>query len=186
MDKNTISNRKDGVLVWITGLPGSGKTTLSREVYELIKHVVPSIRMDGDVFREIMGNDLGYNMADRKVNAFRLAKMNKYLVEHGLVVVCATVSLFNEIHKWNRDNITNVIEVYINVPEEILHSRDQKNMYSQAKAGENNHVYGINQPYEVPEKPEIVINNDGSIGKLLSKAEEIKDLIMHKIGVLSI
>lgn len=173
---------ENGVLVWITGLPGSGKTTLAIRVYDLIKDIYPSIKMDGDVFREIMGNDLGYNTEDRRANAFRLARMNKYLVEHGMVVICSTVSLIADIHKWNREHIKNIIEIFIEVPEEVLHRRDQKQMYSQGKAGIIDNVYGIHQSFDIPLSPELRVVNDGDLDHFLAHAEMINDLIISKIN----
>lgn len=180
MKFSNFSHTKNGVLVWITGLPGSGKTILSKEVYELIKDAVPSIRMDGDIFREIMGDDLGYTIEDRKKNAFRLARMNKYLVEHGVVVICATVSLFKEVHDWNKKNIKNFLEVFIDVPENILHERDQKKLYSKGKTGEIRNVYGVDQTFDIPQNSDLVIKNDASLDEFLKYALKIEDLLKTK------
>jgi len=170
----------EGILVWITGLPGCGKTTLSKEVYKLINKKLFTIRMDGDIFREIMGNDLGYTIEDRKKNAFRLARMNKYLVEHGAVVICATVSLFEEVHDWNRENVKNLLEVFIDVPENILYERDQKNLYSKGKIGETKNVYGIDQTFDIPKNPDLIIKNDAGLDDFLNNSFEIEKLLIQK------
>ncbi|MDD2656643.1 MAG: adenylyl-sulfate kinase [Patescibacteria group bacterium] len=175
-------NKKNanGALVWITGLPGCGKTTLSKKLYESINNKLFTIRMDGDVFREIMDNDLGYTIEDRKKNAFRLARMNKYLVEHGAVVICATVSLFKEVHDWNRKNINNLLEIFIEVSENVLNERDQKNLYSKGKTGETKNVYGIDQSFDIPKNPDLIIKNDGSLDDFLKNTLKIEDLLKAK------
>lgn len=166
--------------MWISGLPGAGKTTLANKTYELIKDVTPTVCVDGDVIREMMGNDLGYDPESRKLNAWRLAKLNKYLVEHHLTVICSTVSLIKEIHEWNRENIKNLIEVYIEVPMEDLVSRDKKGIYSKALNGEIKDAYAINQSYDIPEKPDLIIKNDKDLDFLMKNAQYIKDLILKK------
>ena len=174
-NKNT-----EGTLVWITGLPGTGKTTLGEKTYETIKVHVPSVFMDGDIFREIMGNDLRYSREDRKVNAFRIARMNKYLVKHGLTVICATVSLFKEVHAWNHKHINNLIEVFIEVPEPLLKKRDPKGFYAQKKLGTIQNVVGIDQVYDKPQKPHIIINNNGSLKDFLHHTHTITQLVLKQ------
>ena len=169
-----------GVLVWITGLPGSGKTTLAQALYGLIKNQLPSICIDGDIIRDIMGKDLGYNMKDRLKNAYRIAKLNKYLIDHNLIVICSTVSLFKEIHQWNRKNIKNLIEIYIDVPMDILIQRDQKKMYSQALKGKKKNVRGIDQKFDIPMKPSLIIKNDKNLNIFLENVKKINKLILKK------
>jgi adenylylsulfate kinase-like enzyme len=174
---------KQGVLVWITGLPGSGKTTLAQTLYKLIEDKLPSVCIDGDAIRNIMGNDLGYNMKDRLANAYRIARLNKYLVDHNLIVVCSTVSLFKEIHQWNRENIKNLIEVYIDVPMDILIKRDQKKMYTQALKGKKKNVRGFDQSFDIPEKPDLIIKNSGGLDSFLKNIKKIKKLINNKYNI---
>ena len=174
-------NDKKGVLVWITGLPGSGKTTLAKTLHGLMKNNIPSVLVDGDAVREIMGHDLGYNIKDRLANAYRIVKLNKLLTDHGLVVLCPTVSLFSEIHRWNKNNIENLIEIFIDVPMEVLISRDQKGMYSAAVRGKKKNVRGINQKFDVPKKPHFTIRNHGDLDSFLKNAGMIKKMILRKM-----
>jgi len=169
-------------LVWITGLPGSGKTTLAQTLYRFIGDKFPSVCIDGDAIRNIMGNDLGYNMKDRLANAYRIARLNKYLIEHNLIVICSTVSLFKEIHQWNRKNIKNLIEVYIDVPMDILIKRDQKKMYTQALNGKKKNVRGVDQSFDIPEKPDLIIRNNGDLDSFLKNIKKINKLIINKYG----
>ena len=151
-------------VVWITGLPGAGKTTVSKLVVEGLKQRTAAVvRLDGDLFREVMGNDVGYDPEGRLANARRLARMCKLLVDQGLVVVCATVSLFKEIHDWNRANFPSHLEVFLKVSDETLHARDQKGLFSQAKSGAVSHVVGANQSFDVPADAHLVIDNDGQL-----------------------
>lgn len=173
-------NNQEGRLVWITGLPGTGKTILGEKIYSLVRDIVPAIRVDGDVFREIMGGDLGYSMADRKANAFRIVRMNKYLVEHGMTVICATVSLFKEVHDWNREHISDLTEVYIEVPQTLHKERDYKGFYRQTAKGEIQNVIGIDQPFDKPQNPHITIINDGTLENFLKNAHKIAQQLLSR------
>ena len=170
------------MLIWITGLPGSGKTTLAQSLYNSMENEYPSVFIDGDAIRNIMGNDLGYNTKDRLANAYRIAKLNKYLVDHNLIVVCATVSLFKEIHQWNKDNIKNLAEIYIDVPMETLIKRDQKKMYSQALKGKKKNVRGFDQSFDIPEKPDLIIKNNKDLNSFLKNVTKINKLISKRYG----
>jgi adenylylsulfate kinase len=152
----TSRSTTPGTVVWITGLPGAGKTTIAEEVHRLLKARSSAVvRLDGDVFREAMGNDLGYDMADRLENARRLSRFCRLLSTQGLDVVCATVSLFHEIHVWNRTNLPRYLEVYLRVSAATLRARDQKMLVS---AGKN--VVGVDQPFDEPVDAHLVLDND--------------------------
>lgn len=147
-------------LIWITGLAGSGKSTLAREVYAQLKKNHPaSVLLDGDQFREIIGNDVGYDDQGRLVNARRIAKMCRFLNTQEIHVVCATMSLYKEIHDFNRANIASYFEVFVNTHMDELINRDQKNLYSRALKGEIKNVMGVDQPYDIPEQPHMELKN---------------------------
>ncbi|MDD3443307.1 MAG: adenylyl-sulfate kinase [Sulfurimonas denitrificans] len=163
-------------LVWITGLSGSGKTTIGKNVFKKLKKEHSNIVfLDGDVFREILGNDLSYSKKDRIKNAKRIHKMCKFLVNQDISVVCATMSLFKEIHRLNRDNITNYHEVFIECDLEELIKRDQKGLYSKSKKN----VVGIDLDYDKPKQCELTIDNTQK-NNLESKANEILALLKGK------
>lgn len=150
-----------GTVVWITGLPGSGKTTLATEVERVLRdRATAVVRLDGDVFREVMDNDLGYSREDRLKNARRLSRMCRLLADQGVNVVCATVSLFREIHDWNRANMTRYVEVYLQVTRATLVARNQKGLIRRALAGEACELVGVDQSFDEPVEPHLVITND--------------------------
>jgi cytidine diphosphoramidate kinase len=152
-----------GTVVWITGLPGSGKTTVAAEVERVLRRrSAATVRLDGDVFREVMGNDLGYSREDRLRNAWRVARICKLLSDQGLDVVCATVSLFREIHEWNRANFARYVEAYLRVSRDTLIARNQKGLMEKALAGDLTEVVGVDQAFDEPTSPDLVIANDGA------------------------
>ena len=150
-----------GTVIWITGLPGAGKTTIARELERQIRVRTPAVvSVDGDAFREILGNDLGYSSADRLENARRIGRLCRMLSIQGQHVVCSTVSLFHECHAWNRAHFPRYLEVLVRARDETLRARDQKQLYSRAHAGTEPNVPGAGQPYELPLNPDLVLDND--------------------------
>ena len=147
-----------GVMYWITGLAGVGKTTIGTALHERIKTFNQAVVMlDGDALREVFGNDLGYTAEDRYKCAMRYARLSKYLCDQGITVICCTISMFEKVRQWSRNNVSKYIEVYVKASDKTLEERDKKNLYS----GGYSNVAGINQPVEVPVSPHITLNNDG-------------------------
>lgn len=171
---------ENGKLLWITGLSGAGKTTIATEVYTLLKNLHSNIVfIDGDVIREILGNDLGHDIEDRKKNAVRISKMCEFLTGQNIHVVCATMSLFKEIHNLNRENIEEYYEIFIDVPMEELIKRDSKGLYAKALKGENKNVMGIDLPYDEPKNPFMKIDNSTLEVSIHDKAVNI----IEKVGL---
>jgi cytidine diphosphoramidate kinase len=150
-------------LYWLTGLSGAGKTTIGSIFYARLKEVKDNIvYLDGDVLREVFGNNKNYSPDERKKLAMCYSRLCKMLTEQGIDVVIATISMFHEVREWNRENIENYNEIYIKVPMDVLIARDQKNLYSRALRGEVEHVMGIDVEVEEPNNPDVIIINDGS------------------------
>ena len=167
-------------LIWITGLSGSGKTTIGREVYnKLTAENSNTIFLDGDSFREILGNDLGHAPKDRLENAKRISRMCKFLIAQDINVVCATMSLYKEVHDLNRAEIENYVEVFVDCDLDELIRRDQKGLYSKAIKGELENVVGVNLPYDKPAQCELVIDNSQRNG-LVEKVQQILNLLGEK------
>lgn len=116
--------------------------------------------LDGDAIREIMGKDLGFTLDDRRRNGWRICRICKYLSDQGINVVCATLSQFNDQQEWNRSNLNNYFEVYLEVDINVLIKRNQKGLYSGALAGKINNVVGIDMPFPPPLAPDLrLVNN---------------------------
>lgn len=170
-----MDNKIMGTVYWITGLSGAGKTTIAKELYKYLKTKKNNVVMlDGDILRNVYGNDLGYIEEDRKKGAMRNARLCEMLSKQGIDVICATISMFDSCRDWNRKNINNYCEIYLRVPIEVLKERNQKGLYSDNAAN----VLGINMKFEEPKKPDIVINNDGE-----KTIAEVSSLLIQKLSL---
>lgn len=116
--------------------------------------------LDGDILREVFGNDLGYSKEERLRSAYRNARLCRLLSDQGIDVVCATISLFNEIQQWNRKHIPGYKEIFLDVPLDVLACRGKKQVYEET--AENHSVVGINIQEEKPLNPDLSLINDGS------------------------
>jgi adenylyl-sulfate kinase len=170
-----------GKLLWITGLSGAGKTTIGTEVYNILKEkYLNTVFIDGDIIREILGNDLGHDIEDRKKNAVRISKMCEFLTNQNVNVVCATMSLFKEIHELNRKNINQYYEILVDVNIDELVKRDSKGLYAKALKGEIKNVIGVDLPYDKPENPFMTIDNTTLETSIYDKALNI----INKVGLI--
>lgn len=153
-----------GRVFWITGLSGAGKTTVGRELCRRLRAAGrPTIFLDGDALRGAIADDLGHGARDRLLSATRNARLCKLLAAQGMDVVCATISLFHDVQRWNRENIPDYREIYLRVPIEELRRRDSKGIYALAQRGEAPEVVGLSVRAEVPEKPDLVLDNYGGL-----------------------
>lgn len=149
-------NAHQGGVVWLTGLSGSGKSTIAaaveRELFNAGHFVV---LLDGDNVRTGLCGDLGFSLEDRKENIRRIAETAKLLVAAGAQVLCSFVSPTREIRAMAKAIIgtEDFYEVFVNTPLEICEERDVKGLYAKARAGEIKGFTGIDSPYEAPENP---------------------------------
>jgi len=152
------------MVIWITGLSGAGKTTLSNE---LEKKLRPSLRhlvtVDGDIVRDLFGGDLSHRVEDRIVQINRLQKLAKLLSTQGLVVIVAALYAHPDLLKWNRDNIDEYFEIYLDAPLPLVMERDAKGLYAAARSGEMQDVVGMDIPWNPPDAADITI--DCSLGE---------------------
>lgn len=140
-------------LIWITGLSGAGKSTIAKEIYSQLKPSFSNtVIIDGDAFREVVGNDLKHTLEDRIKNAYRIVKMCKYLYNQDINVICATMSLYQEIHEFIYNNFEDPLIVYLDVSMDELKRRNQKGLYSN---GSN--VTGIDLPFDEPSHSDFVL-----------------------------
>ena len=164
------------MVVWIIGLSGSGKTTLAETVYRQTKKKNNSLFfLDGDVIREVFNHDLGHELEDRKINASRMSQLSKYLDDQGISVVCSILSIFQSTRDWNRENINNYYEVFIDVDMEDLRDRDVKGIYKAFNEGRLNNVVGEDIKFTKPENSDLVILNNQSLEYLLSFSDQIAE-----------
>jgi len=153
-----------GRVFWITGLSGTGKTTLGRELWRRLRAAGrPAFFLDGDALRATIAEDLGHTAADRRRSAMRNARLCRLLAAQGTDVVCATISLFHEVHRWNRENIPGYREIYLRVPLDELRRRDQKGLYAETPGGRAPNVVGVDVPAEAPQSPDLILDNYGSL-----------------------
>jgi adenylylsulfate kinase len=167
-----------GLVIWLTGLSGAGKTTLARSLSVQLKEAgLPVETLDGDEIRENLSRGLGFSQQDRDVNVRRIGFVARLLARNGVVVLGAAISPYRQ----SRDDVRRLvegeglkfIEVLVRCPLETLVSRDTKGLYKKALAGEISNFTGINDPYEEPVAPEITVDSatesiDESTEKVLS------------------
>lgn len=162
VDSKSLENKKPtktGIVYWLTGLSGVGKTTLARALIKRFSRENKPIWLDGDPLREVYGNTSGYSYKERKKVAFKNARLCKYLSDQGFNVVCSTISLFHEVQNWNKENIPNYIEIWIKTPLNILEERDPKMIYQTRKNNLDAEVAGLDVAVEFPKKPDFTIEN---------------------------
>jgi adenylylsulfate kinase len=168
-----------GVTVWFTGLPCCGKTTVADKVASLLKEQGRKVeRLDGDIVRKSLTSDLGFSKDDRDENIKRVTFVAKLLTRNNVIVLATFVSPYRERRKKTREEIGDFIEVYVKCPLDICIDRDVKGMYEKALKGEIKGFTGINDPYEEPLNPELVLNTDKetveeSVEKVLEKMREL-------------
>lgn len=150
-----------GHVIWITGLSGAGKSVIAGEVVRQWRRRSPAVvLLDGDAFREVLGDNLGHDPKDRLKNATRISRCARWLSDQELNVVCATMSLFPEIHEWNRQSLPKYLEVYVKVDWEILKKRDPHGLYTSAVKKKNPQVVGIDLPFQEPSHPDLILKNN--------------------------
>jgi adenylyl-sulfate kinase len=143
--------------VWLTGLSGSGKTTIAKRLVEELRDRGLRVeRLDGDVVRKSLTRDLGFSKADRDANIERVTFVAKLLTRNGVGVVCAFISPYRERRARSREEIGDFVEVYVECPVEVCAERDVKGLYEKAFRGEIADFTGVSDPYEPPEEPAIV------------------------------
>jgi bifunctional enzyme CysN/CysC len=148
-------------VVWFTGLPGAGKSTiaalLERRLHALGAH---TYLLDGDDVRKGLSSDLGFSEADRVENIRRVAEVSKLMADAGLIVLAACISPFRAGRRMARELMAPVafVEVHVDAPLAVAEARDPKGFYKKARAGEIRDFTGVDSPYEPPERPEVHID----------------------------
>lgn len=178
MSTNCCSDRK-GVTLWFTGLPCSGKSAIADRVAEILKGKgYYAERLDGDIVRQDLTRDLGFSKKDRDENIRRVTFVSKLLTRNGVIVLTSFISPYKEMREHARKEIGSFLEVYVKCPVEVCAQRDVKGMYKKAMRGEIKEFTGVSDPYEEPERPELLIESsqeplEQSVGRVMAKLEQL-------------
>lgn len=173
--------KQKGVVLWFTGLSGSGKSTIANEVAHKLHsmgHI--SYVLDGDNVRHGLNKDLGFSPEDRNENIRRISEVANLFADAGIITITAFISPYRKFRNFCRELVgeDRFIEIYAKASIKTCENRDTKGLYKKARAGVIKDFTGINAPYEEPEKPELVVDTDKetveeSTEKVLKKLKEL-------------
>ena len=176
--------REGGFALWFTGLSGSGKTTIAHLVGpELDARGAIVEYLDGDTVRTHLSKGLGFSKEDRDANIERIGWVASRLVRHGAAVICAAISPYTETRATARELVEEFgpfVEVYVKASVEECARRDVKGLYEKAFAGEIKGFTGVDDPYEAPESPEIVVDTEAQT------PEESAQIVVQKLEELGL
>lgn len=162
------------VVIWFTGLSGSGKTTISKVIEERIRSRKLRVQhLDGDAMRAIFPGT-GFSKEERDAHIRRVGLLCSMLEKNGVIVVASFVSPYRETRDFVRNLCHNFIEVYISTPLEVCEKRDVKGLYAKARSGEIKNFTGISDPYEEPKNPELSLDTSN-----ISETEAIENVMAY-------
>jgi adenylylsulfate kinase len=168
-----------GFTIWFTGLSGSGKSTLSEIIEERLKARGRNVEiLDGDIVRTHLSKGLGFSREDRDTNIKRIAFVCGLLTRNGVICISAAIAPYSEAREWARHEIKKFVEVYVKCPIEVCRQRDVKGLYKLVDEGKIKNFTGVDDPYEEPEHPELVIETDKesikeSVERIFAKIVEL-------------
>ena len=161
-EQRALQNKHKPCVVWLTGLSGSGKSTIANTLeLQLSALSLKTYTLDGDNIRRGLSHDLGFSDADRAENIRRVAEVAKLMADAGLIVIVAFISPFISERDFARNIIANdeFVEVYVDTPLEICEARDPKGLYRKARSGQIKNFTGIDSEYQQPKNPEIILKS---------------------------
>lgn len=182
-DKEALLKQRS-VMVWFTGLSGSGKSTIAIALErELHKRGLLCRILDGDNIRSGINNNLGFSAEDRVENIRRIAEVSKLFIDTGVITIAAFISPNNELREMASTIIgkENFLEIYVNTPIEECERRDVKGLYAKARKGEIKDFTGVSAPFEAPEHPALSL--DTSVLSLEESVNKLLELILPKVKV---
>lgn len=180
-DKEALLKQRS-VMVWFTGLSGSGKSTIAIALErELHKRGLLCRILDGDNIRSGINNNLGFSAEDRVENIRRIAEVSKLFIDTGVITIAAFISPNNELREMASTIIgkDNFLEIYVNTPIEECERRDVKGLYAKARKGEIKDFTGVSAPFEAPEHPALSL--DTSVLSLEESVNKLLELILPKV-----
>jgi adenylyl-sulfate kinase len=166
-----------GFVLWLTGLSGAGKSTVAAKLGPALAERGHRVELlDGDEVRTTLGQGLGFSRADRDTNIARIGYVAGKLSKHGVAVLVAAISPYQQARDRVRASVDHFVEVYVAAPVSTCAERDPKGLYAKALAGEIKHFTGVSDPYEPPPNPEIVLHTeaesvDDSVHQILAWLE---------------
>ena len=159
-----ISQGNTGSVYWVTGLPGAGKSTFARALNTCLREAgKPSLLLDSDDIRIAFGDMLGFDRESRRQLGAAYGRLANLFSKQGFDLVFATTSLFEDIRRWNRENLKHYQEIYIKTPTDLIVQRHPRGLYARALDKRIRNVPGVDQYIEEPRNPDFVITNDASM-----------------------
>ena len=168
-----------GFTIWFTGLSGAGKSTLSQIIEKRLRDRGRNVEvLDGDIVRTHLSKGLGFSREDRDTNIKRIAFVCSLLTRNGVICISAAIAPYREAREWARKEIGDFVEVYVKCPIEVCRQRDVKGLYKLVDEGKLKGFTGVDDPYEEPENPELVIETDKetveeSVARIFTRLEEL-------------
>ncbi|MEX1046740.1 MAG: adenylyl-sulfate kinase [Actinomycetota bacterium] len=175
-----MSNEQRGFTIWFTGLSGAGKSTVAEMLYhELKARGLNTEILDGDEVRKNLSKGLGFSKEDRDTNILRIGYVAQLLTRNGVATICCPISPYKQTRDECRKMIGDFVEVYVHATiDELAKNRDPKGLYKKALAGEIKNFTGVDDPYERPENPELVLDTmvespEDSLAKVLETLSKL-------------
>ncbi len=181
-----MNEKGQGFVVWLTGLPGSGKTTIAEGLLSEFKRRDLKVELfDGDEVRRNLSKGLGFSKEDRDTHNKRIIYVCKLLTRNGVNAIVSLISPYRSTRAYARENLPRFVEVYLRCSITECIRRDPKGLYKKALAGEITNMTGIQDPYEEPENPEVVVNTEKNssirnVKKIVRKIEELGYVAQRK------
>lgn len=174
-EENIQFDHSGGRVLWLTGFSGAGKSTIAQALKtKFNEQQVDVLVLDGDIVREAIDDPHWlFDLNSRLKGSYRYAKLAEMAAKQGLTVIVPTISMFHEIHEWNRKNITGYFEVYLKVDADIRERRDPKKLYQASQEKMNQQMVGVDLQAEVPISPDFIVENNGTRENIAEISEAI-------------
>ena len=168
-----------GFTIWFTGLSGSGKSTLSEVIEQRLKAHGRNVEvLDGDIVRTHLSKGLGFSREDRDTNIKRIGFVCNLLTRNGVICISAAIAPYRDARDWARKEIGNFVEVYVRCPLDVCRQRDVKGLYKLVDEGKIKNFTGVDDPYEEPLHPELIVETDKetveeSVARIFAKLTQL-------------